>query len=472
MATTRPTPRDLEGAVRDGAPRAQAPVRRGGAVLHGRAAPLAARNPPASPAAFALLLVGWAVFAVVLASLLRRSPFERTEPQPLLAVAVAVIAGIAVVVQVVFHVDQATVLYFYAGGAAARLGSERWALTALALVSLAAGLATWWVDGDVGAAVTTGVTVGTICLTLFALSALGRSNRELHAARTELAELAVAEERSRIARDLHDTLGHSLSLIALKSELARRVLADDPARAAAEIGDVEVAARDALASVRETVSGYRRPSLAMELAGARTALQAAGIENEVEPAPEGLPPDVDAMLGWAVREGVTNVLRHSDASRASIRVVADGDSRAVEVVDDGTAGAAAGIGGSTIARDGAPGSTASASGPRRSAGWSRQARCPTAGSACGSACRCRPRPPDDAHPPRGGPGARARGARGAPRARARPRGRRAGRSWRRGRAPGAADAARRRAPRHRDARAGRAGAPRRSSGRRCPRAGS
>ena len=84
------------------------------------------------------------------------------------------------------------------------------------------------------------------------------------------------------------------------------------------------------------MSGYRRPSLAMELAGARTALQAAGIENEVEPAPEGLPPDVDAMLGWAVREGVTNVLRHSDASRASIRVVADGDSRAVEVVDDGT----------------------------------------------------------------------------------------------------------------------------------------
>jgi len=329
------TPRDLEG---------QGDGRRGlklpfvASAIFFTVAPLLSLlvNPPASPAALALLLVGWAIFAVVLAGLLRRSPFERTEPQPLLAVAVAAIAGIAVVVQVVFHVDQATVLYFYAGGAAARLGSERWALTALALVSLAAGLATWWVDGDVGAAVTTGVTVGTICLTLFALSALGRSNRELHAARTELAELAVAEERSRIARDLHDTLGHSLSLIALKSELARRVLADDPARAAAEIGDVEVAARDALASVRETVSGYRRPSLAMELAGARTALQAAGIENEVEPAPEGLPPDVDAMLGWAVREGVTNVLRHSDASRASIRVVADGDSRAVEVVDDGT----------------------------------------------------------------------------------------------------------------------------------------
>jgi two-component system, NarL family, sensor histidine kinase DesK len=293
-------------------------------------------NPPESAAALALLLAGWAIFVVVLASLLRGSPFERTEPQPMLAVAIAAIAGIAVVVQVAFHVDQGAVLYFYAGVTASRLGGERWALTAIALVSFAAGLATWWTNGDVGAGLTTGVTVGTICLTLFALSALGRANRELHAARTELAELAVVEERSRIARDLHDTLGHSLSLIALKSELARRVLADDPARAAAEIADVEVAARDALASVRETVSGYRRPSLAMELAGARTALQAAGIENEVEPAPDGLPPDVDAMLGWAVREGVTNVLRHSDASRASIRIVADGESRAVEVVDDGT----------------------------------------------------------------------------------------------------------------------------------------
>lgn len=291
---------------------------------------------PPEPAALVLLLAGWAVFAAVLVTLFRGSPFERTEPQPMLAVAVAVIAGIAVLVQVVFHVDEGAALYFYAGVTASRLGSERWALTGIGAVSIAAGLATWWTEGDVGAGLTTGVTVGTICLTLFALAALGRANRELHAARTELAELAVAEERNRIARDLHDTLGHTLSLIALKSELARRVIADDPARAAAEIADVEEAARDALASVRETVSGYRRPSLAMELAGARTALHAAGIESEVEPAPDGLPLDVEAMLGWAVREGVTNVLRHSGASRASIRILAEGAVRAVEIEDDGT----------------------------------------------------------------------------------------------------------------------------------------
>ena len=169
-----------------------------------------------------------------------------------------------------------------------------------------------------------GVTAATISLTLFALARLGRANQELQAARRELARLAVAEERARIARDLHDTLGHSLSVIALKSELARRVLPDDPERAAAEIGDVERVAREALASVRDTVSGYRQPTLAMELAGAREALTAAGIDGDVEPAPDGLPREVDAVLGWAVREGVTNVLRHSDAARAHIRVIVDG----------------------------------------------------------------------------------------------------------------------------------------------------
>jgi two-component system sensor histidine kinase DesK len=243
--------------------------------------------------------------------------------------------GIAVVCQVVYGVDDAGALYFYAGVTAARIAPERAALVAIGLVALAAGLATGFGASDLGAGATVGVTVGTISLTLFALSAVGRTNRELRRARQELAELAVAEERTRIARDLHDSLGHSLSVIALKSELAGRVLEEDPARAAAEIADVQRVARDALVSVRETVSGYRQPSLAIELAGARAALAAAGIAGQVEPAPEGIPRDVDAVLGWAVREGVTNVLRHSEAARTRIRVIVDEDVRAVEVEDDG-----------------------------------------------------------------------------------------------------------------------------------------
>ena len=293
---------------------------------------------PSEPAALALLLAGWAIFGAVLVYLFRFGPFVRPANGPWLAVAVVAMTALALAAQVWFGATTGTALYFYAGVTAARLGSERMALAGIAIVALAAAAGTTAASGDWTAGLTVGVTVATICLTLFSLAALGRSNRALQAARRELADLAVAEERTRIARDLHDTLGHSLSLIALKSELARRVLPDDPARAATEIGDVERVAREALASVRETVSGYRQATLAMELAGARAALSAAGIDGDVEPAPEDLPRDVDAVLGWAVREGVTNVLRHSDAAQARIRVIVDGGVRAIEVEDDGSLG--------------------------------------------------------------------------------------------------------------------------------------
>ncbi len=271
----------------------------------------------------------------MLAVLLRGSPFQRPGAGPWIAIAAAAITAIAVFVAIVYGTDEGTALFFYAGVAVARLGRERWALTGIVLVGLAAALSTGYVASDWGAGVSVGVTVATISLLLFVLSALGRSSRDLREARTELAELAVAEERSRIARDLHDTLGHSLSIIALKSELAERVLADDPARARAEIVDVQRVAREALASVRDTLFGYRQPSLAIELAGARATLAAAGIDGQVEPGPDDLPREVDAVLGWAVREGVTNVLRHSEATVARIRVLADGPLRTVEIEDDG-----------------------------------------------------------------------------------------------------------------------------------------
>ena len=287
------------------------------------------------PAALALLLSGWSIFLVVLVALFSQRQFGPGIRSSWLPLAVVAITAIALVTEVGMGVGDAGALFFYAGVSAARIAPERRALGAIGLVALAACLSTGYAASDLGAGLDVGVTVGTISLTLFALSAVGRANRELQAARRDLAELAVAEERNRIARDLHDTLGHSLSVIALKSELARRLLPDDPSRADAELADVERVTREALASVRETVSGYRQPSLAIELAGARAALAAAGITGEVEPAPEGLPRNVDAMLGWAVREGVTNVLRHSDATTARIRIIADGSSRAVEVVDDG-----------------------------------------------------------------------------------------------------------------------------------------
>jgi two-component system sensor histidine kinase DesK len=174
-----------------------------------------------------------------------------------------------------------------------------------------------------------------IGLLLVLMRDLRMRNQQLMEARAELALTAVAAERERFARDLHDLLGHSLSVIAIKAELAGRLLKIDPERAAAEVADVEGVARESLREVRQAVSGYRQPTLEKELEGARVALSAAGIEAEVVRAPITLDPDVEAVLAWAVREGATNVIRHSGATHCQVRVTADQGDAEVEVVDDG-----------------------------------------------------------------------------------------------------------------------------------------
>jgi two-component system sensor histidine kinase DesK len=161
--------------------------------------------------------------------------------------------------------------------------------------------------------------------------------RELEEARGEIARLAVSEERLRFARDLHDLLGHSLSAIALKTALAARLLPDAPEneRAQREIRDAEGVARGALKEVREAVSGYRRPTLAEELGGARVMLEAAGIACEVTDEAGELPPRTNAVLAWAVREGTTNAIRHSGPGRCEIRLRRRAGGVEAEMVDDG-----------------------------------------------------------------------------------------------------------------------------------------
>jgi two-component system sensor histidine kinase DesK len=177
-------------------------------------------------------------------------------------------------------------------------------------------------------------TVG-IGLLLVLMRDLRMRNLELNEARAELALSAVAAERERFARDLHDLLGHSLSVIAIKAELAGRLMTLDPSRAAAEVADVEDVARESLREVRQAVSGYRQPALDKELEGARVALTAAGIAAEFERAPATLDPEVEAVLAWTVREGATNVIRHSGARHCQVKVRAGLTDAAVEVVDDG-----------------------------------------------------------------------------------------------------------------------------------------
>lgn len=175
-----------------------------------------------------------------------------------------------------------------------------------------------------------------IGLMISALARAATTNARLARAQEELARLAVADERLRISRDMHDLLGHGLSVIALKAELAGRLVRDDPARAVAELTDVHEVARASLAEVREVVSGYRLLGLSEALAGARTSLAAAGISFEVgELAGVELDPAAEAVLAWTVREGATNVVRHSGARRCAIHVRASGAEAEVEVRDDG-----------------------------------------------------------------------------------------------------------------------------------------
>jgi two-component system sensor histidine kinase DesK len=163
---------------------------------------------------------------------------------------------------------------------------------------------------------------------------------ELRTARAEVSRLAIADERLRISRDVHDILGHSLSVIALKSQVARRLMHSDPDAAAEAMGDVESVARESLAEVRAMVTGYRQRSLTDELQGARDVLDAAGIafavtrDSFVPPAP------VDSLLAWTVREGVTNVLRHSRAHHCEISLEASNGGFTVAIVDDGVGGVA------------------------------------------------------------------------------------------------------------------------------------
>ncbi|MBD2899899.1 hypothetical protein amrb99_88960 [Actinomadura sp. RB99] len=163
-------------------------------------------------------------------------------------------------------------------------------------------------------------------------------HQETHAARDALARLAVTEERLRFSRDLHDLLGHSLSLIAVKSELAMRLADADPARAGAEMADVQRAARDALREVRAAVHGYRAVELDAELAGVRAVLEAAGVRCDAGAVPDGLPPEVRSVLAWVIREGATNVIKHSEARHCAVALTAYGGSVVLEMRNDGVRG--------------------------------------------------------------------------------------------------------------------------------------
>lgn len=176
-----------------------------------------------------------------------------------------------------------------------------------------------------------GPQIALAAMAVFGFTQVMSRNAELARARLELADLAVARERERMARDVHDLLGHSLTVITVKSELAGRLLEIDPRGAAREIADIEGLARAALADVRATLHGFRAVGLASELASARAALEAAGINARLPSAVDAVPDALQELFAWAVRAAATNVLRHSGAHHCEIVLSA----RTLVVRDDG-----------------------------------------------------------------------------------------------------------------------------------------
>src|SRR3984893_15988160 len=215
--------------------------------------------------------------------------------------------------------------------------------TALKLLAIVLAVITldWWLlhlSGwflFYGAGLSTVVGVGNVYF-----AQRNRANERLRKANEEIEHLAKVAERERIARDLHDVLGHTLSVIILKSELAGKLVNHDPERAKAEIADVEQTSRAALADVRSTIRGYRAHSLEAELKQAKATLETAGVTVDSHSEEVRLTPAQESVVALVVREAVTNVVRHAQARHCHLRLMpANGNCR-IEIQDDGRGGGA------------------------------------------------------------------------------------------------------------------------------------
>jgi two-component system, NarL family, sensor histidine kinase DesK len=285
-----------------------------------------------SAARIAIVLTALVVFLAIFLFAIR----GRMKPKPpaLIAKAYVVDLAIATALTIADRPDWNLLFYYVVAIGGLRL-PRPWNFVSVPVTAVVAGVAA--TIGDANSSAAWGQALGLLGIgaAMVAMGEIMSSNRELHEARAELARLAVADERARFARDLHDLLGHSLSVIALKAQLAQKRLPDDPVTAAADVADIEAVTREALREVRDAVSGYRRPQLDAELDGARTALDAAGIETTIDRPPVELPAEVEAALAWTVREAATNVIRHSGARHSTIRLVPALGQATVEVLDDG-----------------------------------------------------------------------------------------------------------------------------------------
>ncbi|GAA0314012.1 sensor histidine kinase [Actinoallomurus spadix] len=298
-------------------------------VLHGRARPVWASGPLLAIYAVLVVLAIWYGY--------RRGPGDRR------ALALLVAAGVdAFLLAGLFGhgMNQLMPTLALTCGVVVPWGRRPWPALVLAPLSSLAALLAWARGASGGDALA--LWYGTL-LSGFIIAVMLRlfaAVRELRQTRDELARTAVSEERLRFARDLHDLLGHTLSVMVVKAQAVRKVAARDAVLAAEQAADIEEIGRDALRQVRLAVAGYRGRGLDAELDSARTALRDAGITAQVRRDDTPLPVETDALLGWAVREGVTNVIRHSGATTCEITVLRRDGAAVLSVRDDGRGGPA------------------------------------------------------------------------------------------------------------------------------------
>jgi len=226
------------------------------------------------------------------------------------------------------------VFFVYAAAFAGKLDTAKAALWLVALVTAVGATTGWLVGASPYYFVSAVVFAPLIGAVNVHFRQQEKANAGLRRAHAEIERLAAVAERERIARDLHDVLGHTLSLIILKSELASKLSARDPERAAKEIRDVEQVARTAMAEVRETIRGYRT-TLDAEVTRARALLETAGIPGEFSVTLSEPNAERDEVLAFVLREGVTNVVRHSEATVCRVHVEQSSDRCTLTIHDDG-----------------------------------------------------------------------------------------------------------------------------------------
>jgi two-component system sensor histidine kinase DesK len=235
----------------------------------------------------------------------------------------------------------ASVLFVYGAGCLGKAFDSATAYRFLAGYLVLLGLESWWLRLEPYAWIPALVFSALVGSLVTHFEQRRRLTCELQTARSEVEHMATVAERERIARDLHDLLGHTLSVIILKSELASRLTTTDPVRAAEEIRDVERISRDALAQVRGAVRGYRSAGFANEMREATRALETAGIQVEATVQAESLSPAQETVFSMALREAVTNVVRHAEATACRVSLRRSGSYCELEVADNGRGGSAA-----------------------------------------------------------------------------------------------------------------------------------